>query len=155
VPQTVFVDDSGRRARLTRLMLRAVTGVLVIGVIAVLVSFVGGVPMPGVNPPVGLPGGEPAHPRTHGVPTPTATLRRPATSPTGRSGTPATASDVATPTSTVASARSASPMSPTSTSTGSMTPAGSSTSARPTGAHTTPPQRNTAHPTPSGKPTSP
>jgi hypothetical protein len=96
----VFVDPTGRRARVTHLLLR-VGLVLCVGGLALLVtSLLGGVPLPGLTAPVRLPSNEPAHSRA-AQPTPAvagAPARRsasatgagtPGSSPTGGGGTAA------------------------------------------------------------------
>jgi hypothetical protein len=60
----VFVDESGRRARLAHAALRGLFGLCLVGLGLVVVSLLGGVPLPGLSAPVTLPSDEPAHSRT-------------------------------------------------------------------------------------------
>lgn len=59
----VFVDGTGRRARWTQRALRVLVIAAAAVIALVLVSVVGGVPLPGLTHPVTLPSNEPAHDR--------------------------------------------------------------------------------------------
>lgn len=61
----MFVDETGRRARWAHAGLRGVFLLCLFGVGAVVVSLLGGVPLPGLTDPVQLPSDEPAHARSH------------------------------------------------------------------------------------------
>jgi hypothetical protein len=60
----VFVDESGRRARWAHAALRGLFALCLVGLGLVVVSLLGGVPLPGLSAPVTLPSDEPAHSRT-------------------------------------------------------------------------------------------
>lgn len=154
----IFVDESGRRTRLARLMVRAIAAVLFLGVTALVVSLFGGVPLPGIDAPVALPSGERAHPKTHGLPT----LSRPVPGATnvaapGRTVAPAVSSgESSSPPETRVSGRAkpsrTTPAVPTAASTRARSGSGKPSSP---GARTTPAQRNTSHGRPTAHPTHP
>jgi hypothetical protein len=144
----VFVDDSGTRLRATRIALSAVAGLLAAGVLLFTVSVLGGVPMPGLDDPVSLPSGEPAHSPGRALPTPAVPTDGTGPSPAGPGPTGTTPGDSSTTTGSqvAATARPSSPATGSSVVTGSV-PAPSRTpgpsAAKSHGAATTPAHRNT------------